>query len=401
MAILSYSQNREDVLLNRLFPDGPGGFYVDVGAGDPILHSVTKLFYDRGWHGINIEPIPTVFQALARDRPRDINLPIGLSDHEGMLAFHEFPGAPGFSTFSREQAELHRRAGYEAVEHSIPVTTLARVCEQHDVPTIDFLKIDVESHERQVLEGADWGRYRPRIVVVEATRPATNIPNHEEWEFLLLEADYLFAFFDGLNRYYVRAEERPLIPRLAVPVNIFDEHLVYEHHQHIERLVGELEETRQSLEETRAARDVAQAGFGEAQEALMGMRRALDDSQRAYLGIRAELVDARAQLEAARAQFEAARAQLGAARAESEAARAELEAARAELEATRAELEATRAELEAARAELAPFQELGPIAIGVARRLRRMSIHSPRLATMAKWIIRRAHPRARAFQPDT
>src|SRR5262249_47591122 len=129
MRILSYAQNQEDVLLERVFPCGRSGFYIDVGAGDPVVDSVTKLFYERGWHGISMEPIPTVFALLARDRARDINLPIGLSNHEGMLVFYEILGAPSCSTFSRSQSEEHRLAGYEIVEHSVPVTTLARLCE--------------------------------------------------------------------------------------------------------------------------------------------------------------------------------------------------------------------------------------------------------------------------------
>ena len=151
-----------------------------------------------------------MFEVLARDRVRDVNLPVGLSNREGTLLFYEVPGVAGFSTFSTERAEDLRRKGYSLIEHSIPVTTLARVCEQHAAPTIDFLKIDVEGHEREVLEGADWGRFRPRVVLVEATRPDTSIPSHDDWEALLLAADYLFAFFDGLNRYYLRVEDREL-----------------------------------------------------------------------------------------------------------------------------------------------------------------------------------------------
>ncbi len=205
MAIISYAQNREDVLLNRLFPESSSGFYIDVGACHPVVHSVTKLFYERGWHGINIEPIPNLSAMLAQDRPRDVNLCAGLSNREGTSTLYECVASVELSTFSEEQAEDLRRQGFELVEHSIPVTTLSRVCEEYAGRTVDFLKIDVESYERQVLEGADWGRHRPRVVVIEATRPATSAPSYEHWEPLLLAAEYLFACFDGLNRYYVRA----------------------------------------------------------------------------------------------------------------------------------------------------------------------------------------------------
>ena len=365
MTIISYAQNREDVLLNRLFQECSSGFYIDVGACHPVVHSVTKLFYDRGWRGINIEPILRLSEMLAHDRPRDINLRIGLSNHEGTSTLYECPQVVELSTFSEEQAEDLRRQGFELVEHSIPVTTLARICEQHAGQTIDFLKIDVESYEREVLEGADWGRYRPRVVLVEATRPGTNIPSYEHWEPLLLAADYLFAFFDGLNRYYVRAEDRQLLPLLGVPANVFDQYEIYEYHRQIQELRHAFEASQESRGRTQTALDTAQSALAEAQNALMGMQRAFDDSQSAVHRLRAQSEGYHAELEVARAQFEHVRGQL-----------------------------------EATQALLAPFQELGPIAIGVARRLRRISRQAPRLASIAKRIIRRAYPRARVRAPD-
>jgi FkbM family methyltransferase len=343
MAIISYAQNFEDVLLNRLFPECTNGFYIDVGACYPVIHSVTKLFYERGWHGINVEPIPSLCEMLAHDRQRDINLNMGLSNREGTATFHECPKEVGSSTFSEEQAEVLRRQGYELVERSIPVTTLARICEPHAGRTINFLKIDVESHEREVLEGADWSRYRPRVVLVEATRPYTNIPSYEHWEPLLLAADYLFAFFDGLNRYYVRAEDRQLLPLLGVPANVFDQFEIYGYHRQIQEL--------------RHALGASQESHGQTQTALVGAQTALDEGQNALMRTQRDLDDSRISLHELRAQ-----------------------------------LDSTHAQLEAARAQLAPFQELGPIAIRVARKLRHMSSQSPRLASMAKRVIRRAHP---------
>ncbi len=358
MAIISYAQNREDVLLHRVLSDSSRGLYIDVGACHPVTHSVTKHFYERGWDGINIEPIPAMCEALAQDRPRDLNLCVGLSDREGILNFHECINLAELSTFSDEQAEGLRRSGLAIVDHEIPVTTLASVCERHVHRTIEFLKVDVESFEREVLAGADWSRYRPRIVLVEATRPSTNIPCHEEWEPILLAADYLFAFFDGLNRYYVRAEDRELIPRLAVPANVFDDFEMHEYRSQIDGcreqidgfrgqidgLRSELERTRQSLVEVEAARFRAQAGLEETRAALAAQRKEWEESQ--------------------------------------------------------AELHAAWSRLDHTAAELAPFRELGPIAIEVARGLRRLSTRAPRLAAMSKWMIRHVQPRLRVSLPE-
>ncbi|MGH9038853.1 MAG: FkbM family methyltransferase, partial [Acidimicrobiia bacterium] len=101
MTIRSYAQNYEDVLLTRVFPPGLTGFYIDVGANDPVQHSITKRFYDQGWHGINIEPARSPFERLVAARPRDVCLNVGLSDEPGQLSFYELPAeSVGGSTFS-------------------------------------------------------------------------------------------------------------------------------------------------------------------------------------------------------------------------------------------------------------------------------------------------------------
>ncbi len=231
MRMISYAQNREDVLLRRLFPDQPVGFYIDVGANLPTDCSVTKHFYDRGWFGVNVEP-GMVFKELQAERPHDINLNVGLSNRNGRLQFYEFPSSNGLSTFSPEECQILQSQGLSAVARSVPVTTLAAVCAKYVDRTIDFISIDVEGHEQQVLEGGDWRRWRPRVVLVEATRPNTTVPTHHLWEPILLAANYRFAYFDGLNRFYVRAEDRELLKAFYAPVNLFDEFVPYEHAKH-------------------------------------------------------------------------------------------------------------------------------------------------------------------------
>jgi FkbM family methyltransferase len=393
MAVISYAQNREDILLNRLFSECKSGFYVDVGACYPDIHSVTKMFYERGWHGINIEPIHSILELLAHDRQRDINLHVGLSNHEGDSTFYECLTEPGSSTFCEEQAEVLRRKGDQLLERSMPITTLARVCEQYAGRTIEFLKIDVEGHEREVLEGADWRRYRPRVVLVEATRPYTNIPSHEHWEAILLAADYEFAFFDGLNRYYVRAEDRHLVPLIAVPANVLDDFQIYEHQRQIQELQRALGASHEFCGTTQKALDAAQAGLEEAQHALLGTRQAFDDSQVA-------LHETRARLNATEAQLGATQSQLGATQSQLDATQFQLDATQSQLAAAQAQWVAAQSQLSAIQAQLAQFSELGPIAIGVARRLRRMSCRSPKLASIAKHAIRRAIPRVRMLVPD-
>lgn len=84
--MVSYTPNFEDVLLRRCFPDVKDGFYVDIGAFDPTLSSVTKWFYDNGWTGVNVEPGP-IFEEIERSRPRDINIRAAVTDRVGEEEF--------------------------------------------------------------------------------------------------------------------------------------------------------------------------------------------------------------------------------------------------------------------------------------------------------------------------
>jgi FkbM family methyltransferase len=233
MAMISYAQNHEDVLLRRVLADNDDGFYVDVGANDPVRDSVTKHFYDRRWRGINIEPQSGHYGRLCSHRPEDVNLNVGLSDRETALDLWECVSNDALSTFSPTLAGIWRENGLTFVKRRVPVMTLARVCDEFVDRPIDFLKIDVEGHEREVIEGGDWSRWRPRVVLVEATEP-------ERWEPRILAADYLFAAFDGLNQYYVRAEDSPLIARFRAPVCLLDDFIPYEHQRIVEELRAQL-----------------------------------------------------------------------------------------------------------------------------------------------------------------
>lgn len=231
MPLVSYAQNREDVVLHRALSGQPKGFYIDVGANDPTICSITRAFYELGWHGINIEPVRGVFRRLVAERTRDINLNIGISNCQQTLRFYECLNESTLSTFAPASAAWWAAPprGFIFKERQVPVMTLAQVCEQYVRQPIDFLSIDAESHERAVIEGQDWKRWRARIVVVEDGISAeTGRTCHDQWEPYLLRADYLFAFFDGVNRFYVRKEDEHLLPLLQVPANSTDNYITYE-----------------------------------------------------------------------------------------------------------------------------------------------------------------------------
>jgi len=234
MTFISYAQNFEDVMLHRALRDVTDGFYVDVGANSPDVDSVTRAFYERGWRGINIEPMAACHAQLVAARPRDTNLPVAAADRSGTIRFFDIPGT-GLSTTDAGVADQHRRAGLEVVERDVPMDTLDNILARHGGQTVHFLKIDVEGAEAAVLRGLSLEAVRPWIVVVEsasalgpeelvaATRGVKPKQGHGAWEALLTGRGYRFVYFDGLNRFYVAQEKAELAAAFEAPPNIFDD----------------------------------------------------------------------------------------------------------------------------------------------------------------------------------
>ena len=181
MQFISYAQNYEDVMLYRALKQINNGFYIDVGAQDPTAHSVTKAFYDKGWHGINIEPVSQWFEKLKQERPADLNLQIAAGENEGRIRFFEFPDM-GLSTADPLFAEKYKESGFRVHETEVSVRRLDTICQEHSVKNIHFLKIDVEGMESAVLKGFNLKQWRPWIILIEATEPNTTIQNYKKWE---------------------------------------------------------------------------------------------------------------------------------------------------------------------------------------------------------------------------
>jgi len=231
MPITSYAQNFEDVMLARAFP-GAAGFYVDVGANDPDIDNVSRHFYERGWSGINIEPLSANSAELRRKRPRDINLEIAVGEEEGTITFYEIGKWHGYSTTDAALAAQHRQDGLKVVEHTVPVRKLSAILDEHAAGrAIDFLKIDVEGTELSVLRGADLRRHRPKIIVLESKMPVTlnmvdrvdEVPDRvEEYSDFLSPLGYHFVYHDGLNSFFLAEESRALEKAFTRPPGTFD-----------------------------------------------------------------------------------------------------------------------------------------------------------------------------------
>lgn len=223
---ISYAQNFEDVMLWRALGHVQNGFFVDVGANDPLIDSVTKAFSSRGWRGINIEPVGHWYSKLVEDRPQDINLQAAASAASGFIEFFEVVGS-GLSTTQADIAQRHARDGFEVVNRTVPSLRLADVLDQYQIGTIHFLKIDVEGGEDDVLRGIDFQKNRPWIILVEATEPNSTTLSFQKWEPRLLENGYGLVYFDGFNRYYLSDEYPELRPAFDAPPNFLDNFVQY------------------------------------------------------------------------------------------------------------------------------------------------------------------------------
>lgn len=190
----SFSQEGEDMILRRLFPEPVLGFYVDVGAHHPSRFSNTCHFYLRGWRGINIEPNPAVRSLFARRRPRDINLALGVSSTPGQLEYHLFD-EPALNTFDPALASARsKEARYTEVgTQRIETRRLDAILAEYLPPGIgiDFLTVDAEGMDIDVLHSNDWSRFRPSCIVVEALEERFQFDNSTPVALFLFQQNYV------------------------------------------------------------------------------------------------------------------------------------------------------------------------------------------------------------------
>lgn len=170
---LMFSQEGEDGILRRIFENQAEGFYVDVGAHDPQRFSNTYFFYMRGWDGINIEPNPGSIKRFNKIRPRDKNLEIGVAEKARTIDYYQFEES-ALNTFDAQTAmEYKKNNKFNKV--AIEVKPLKEILQEH-LPknqTIDFMTIDAEGFDEEILKSNDWEKYRPAILLIESRNNET------------------------------------------------------------------------------------------------------------------------------------------------------------------------------------------------------------------------------------
>lgn len=245
--MICFTRNFEDVILQRALSDVSNGCYVDAGASHPVIDNNTFAFYQNGWRGIGIEPLELKAE-WDQARPRDIFINAALGEKPGQLTLHGYRENGQLSTGSAEIVEHWRTSGLVVNETTtVPILTLDSILNEHlGNRTLHLISIDVEGMERDVLLGLDLKKYRPWVMIVEATVPGTAVPFHHKWEPLILDAGYLMVYFDGVNRFYLSNEQRNLLDRFALPPNVWDKFVLLRDLE-IHNKRTELEETIQRL----------------------------------------------------------------------------------------------------------------------------------------------------------
>jgi len=203
----SYSQYLEDVFVDSIFRGKATGTYIDIGANDPSELSNTKRFYDRGWSGVNVEPDITMYKKLTQARPRDINQNLGIGRQTGNLTFYELcPNT--LSTFNKKSA-LHsvKKEGAKIIfDTTVKIISLAELFKT-TVPDkeVDFLSLDAEGYEHEILSSNDWKSYRPIAIIVEL-----NQDTEGKVFYFLKNQGYILVHYNGTNGIFVDGNSREI-----------------------------------------------------------------------------------------------------------------------------------------------------------------------------------------------
>jgi FkbM family methyltransferase len=198
---LSFSQEGEDIILDKIFQDiNKGsdykGFFVDIGAHHPLRFSNTYKFYQNGWRGINVDPLPGIKKAFDKVRSRDINLELGISSVNSYLNYYMFRES-AFNTFDLKTMEIVSQNHSELIEvKKIKTSSLGTILDQH-LPknqSVDFFSIDVEGLDFEVLSSNNWDRYTPKVIVVEQRSQRIDPSIFNSSVFLLLEKKEFYLY---------------------------------------------------------------------------------------------------------------------------------------------------------------------------------------------------------------
>ena len=184
----SYSNWGIDMMADFFFRNKKEGIYIDVGCHHPLINNNTYPLYKRGWKGINIDIDYGAIDSFNFLRSKDTNIKIAVSDKTGEAELFFYHNRAAKNTLSKEK-------GFDSKEiHKIKTSTLNKVIENsiYKDQKINFISIDVEGYELNVLKGFDFKKYKPDLVVLELIQEGMTEFFHQNIENIQNSEVYLY-----------------------------------------------------------------------------------------------------------------------------------------------------------------------------------------------------------------
>jgi FkbM family methyltransferase len=200
------SQDGEDILLYNFFEHKRTGFYIDIGAYDGLTWSNTYFFEALGWNGILIEPDPDLYKACLRSRAHSKVTNMAVANKSGSVQFTRTSGVGNWLSFvgeDKKRTERIRSAGGAPERITVPCLTLNDILKDC-MENIDFISIDVEGGELEVLSGFDIERFRPRVLVIEHHANERDAAVKK----MLAAHGYVDRYRVGCNTFYTRTDDK-------------------------------------------------------------------------------------------------------------------------------------------------------------------------------------------------
>jgi FkbM family methyltransferase len=209
-----YAQYGEDIILARIFGDLAKGVAVEAGAFDGKAGSNSAHFDDIGWQCILVEPNPSLATRIRQTRPNALLYECAVGAREGEVTLHVPLGAETLASVSDGSIQADRMARSTAEIASITVreTTLDTILSDSGIERLDFITIDVEGHELEVLKGFSLDRWKPRILIIEDNSSGTN----DEVLNYLQQRNYVRIRNTGCNDWYCRQDDAALVQPLPI-----------------------------------------------------------------------------------------------------------------------------------------------------------------------------------------
>ncbi|WP_251882129.1 FkbM family methyltransferase [Achromobacter sp. Marseille-Q4954] len=189
-----FSHWGEDSIEQFIFQDLSTGRYLDIGCYHPALYSNTMALYQRGWTGVNVDPNPFMIEQCGKYRPKDTSINKAVGAEKGHMEYYNFHDWASSNTANKDFA----KAVAAVSEIEVPAPTLVEVLTLADIineyfhgKAPDFLNIDVEELDIEVLDSGDWESHRPSVVAVEDISFVADRPADSTIHRFMRERDYI------------------------------------------------------------------------------------------------------------------------------------------------------------------------------------------------------------------